>query len=324
MTKKTMKAAIRENYVDFKNIEIKDIPIPQLESDEILVKVHATTVNRTGCALVNGKPFIMRFFIGFLRPKLTVLGTDFAGEVVQVGANVTDYQVGNRVMGFVDEGISGHAEYVAVSIKQPIIEIPHNLDYFEAAACQEATHYAYCWIKNKEINSSHNVLINGATGAIGTALTQFIKYCGASITAVGNTKNIALLAKLGADKIYDYEKQDFLNCDLKYDYIFDAVGKTTFGKSKHLLKSKGVYLSSELGPWIQNPLLAIYTARSKGKKVEFPIPSDIKLSLLYVKKLVESGNYKPVIEKVYSLDEICEAYDYVSSGQKTGNVLLSI
>lgn len=317
-----MKAAIRNRYVDFKNIEVKDIPIPTIKPNEILVKVHANTVNRTGCALVNGKPFIMRFFIGFFRPRLKVLGTDFAGEVVEVGGDVIDYKIGDRVMGFVDEGLSSHAEYTAVSIDKPITIIPKNLDYVEAAACQEATHYAYSWIKNKNIGTNHRVLINGATGAIGTAITQYMKYYGADITAVGNTKNIELLKKLGARKVYDYENENFLDCTLKYDYIFDAVGKSTFGKCKHLLKPHGIYISSELGPWIQNSFLAIFTSWRKGKKVEFPIPSNIKSSLQFVKKLVQEEKYKPVIEKVYSIEEISAAYEYVASGRKTGNIVV--
>ncbi len=319
-----MRAAVRDKYVDFKNIELRDIPIPKIKANEILVKVHANTVNRTGCALVNAKPFIMRFFIGFWKPKLKILGTDFAGEVVEVGDAVKEYQVGDKVMGFEDEGLSTHAEYMAIAVDKPISHMPEKLDFVEATACQEATHYAYCWIKDKKIDSSHRVLINGATGAIGTAITQFINYYGASITAVGNTKNLELLTKLGADKIYNYEKEDFLECKLKYDYIFDAVGKSTFGKCKHLLKPKGIYISSELGPWAQNVFLAIITSRNTGKKVEFPFPSDIKSSIQFVKKLVEEGKYKPVIERAYSLDEISEAYQYVASGQKTGNVVVVI
>lgn len=319
-----MKAAVREKYVEYKDIQVKDIPKPNIAPDQILVRVRATTVNRTGCALVNGKPLIMRFFIGFFTPKLKVLGTDFAGEVVEVGDQAKDYKVGDRVMGFEDEGMSTHAEYVAVSIDEPILHMPDNLNFVEAAACQEATHYAYCWLKDKKITSQHHVLVNGATGAIGTATTQFLKYYGATVTAVGNTKNIELLKNLGADKIFNYETEDFLEDTERYDLIIDAVGKSTFGKCKHLLKEKGVYISSELGPWIQNPLLAIYTRRSKGKKVEFPIPAKIASSIKFVKKLVLEGKYKPVIDRTYTLEEVREAYEYVASGEKTGNVVMTI
>ncbi len=320
----TMKAAVRDRYVDFSEIEIRNIPIPDINEDEVLVKIHASTINRTGCALVNAKPFIMRFFIGFMKPKRLVLGTDFSGEVVKVGKSVDQYKVGDRVMGFRDEGLSTHAEYTAVSINQGMVHMPSNLNFIEAAACQEATHYAYNWIKDKKIDSTKTVLINGATGGIGTAITQFVSASGAQVTAVGNGKNIELLRKLGAHKIFNYEEENFLECDLRYDYIFDAVGKSTYGKCKHLLKAHGIYISSELGPWIQNPILALYTAKRKGKKVEFPLPSNIIESLHYVKQQVEEGRYKPVIEKVYySFDEIGQAYQYVSEGMKTGNVVMA-
>lgn len=323
MKEELMKAAVREKYCDFHDIEIKNVPKPTCSADDnLLVKVYASSINRTSCALVNAKPFIMRFFIGFFKPKKYILGTDFAGEVVDIGQGVSKFKIGDKIMGFYDEGLSAHAEYALISEKRAIVQIPKELDYIESSACLEATHYAYCWIKDKEINKDSKVLINGATGGIGTAILQMVKSRGAYIAAVGNTKNLKLVKHLGADRVFDYEKEDFLQSSGSYDFIFDAVGKSTYGKCKHLLASDGIYVSSEFGPWFQNPFLALLTKLRKGKKVEFPLPSDIQTSINYIKTLVEKKQYKPVIDKVYSWNEIGEAYAYVASGSKTGNVVL--
>lgn len=319
-----MKAAWRDKYTRCEDLTIHEIERPSPKSDQILVKVYATTVNRTDVAVATGNPFIMRFFTGLMKPKIKVVGTDFAGEIVALGSDVKEFKVGDRVMGFRDEGLGSQAEYAAISTKRAILTIPDQLDYVEAAACQEASHYAYSWIHGRQLGKSHTVLINGVTGAIGTALIQYLKALEVEVTAVGNTKNIDLIKKLGANKIYNYEKEDFTLCNLKYDYIFDAVGKSTYGKCKPLLKEKGIYLSSELGPWGQNPFLALWTAKSKGKKVEFPVPADILRSMKYVKQQVEKEQYKPVIEKAYPLDQIAEAYSYVAGGNKTGHVVLTI
>lgn len=292
--------------------------------DELLVKVYATTVNRTDCALVTGRPWIMRLFIGLWKPKLPILGTDFAGEVIEVGANTSKFRVGDRVMGFRDEGLSSQAEFLTISEQQALAVIPEGIEFMEAAACLEAPHYAYNWIKGRSFSANHRVLVNGGTGAIGTALIQFMKKYGVEVTAVANTKNIDLMKKLGADKVFNYESEDFTNCTLRYDYIFDAVGKSTFGKTKHLLKEHGCYISSEFGPYGQNPILAIWTARSRQRKVVFPLPNDIQASVSFMADLLARREYKPVIERVYPLADIAVAYEYVHSGEKTGNVLLAI
>ncbi len=319
-----MKAAIRNTYVDYSKIIIADLPIPDVKKEEILVRVYATTINRTDCAIVTGKPYVMRLFTGIFKPRSIFIGTDFAGEIVKVGSHVTKYKVGDRVMGFRDEGINSQAEYMAVDISKPLTSIPTNISYEDAAASLEAVHYAYNWIKNIELTPQHNILINGATGAIGSSLLQFVKNKGCSITAVANTKNMERIKNLGADKVYNYETEDFTNDEGKYDYVFDAVGKSTYGKCKHLLKSKGKYASSELGPYWQNPILAIFMSKKKGKKVVFPVPNKIQDSIDYIKPLLESKTFIPIIERTYPIEKISEAYQYVASGQKTGNVILSM
>lgn len=319
-----MKAAIRKTYVDYSDITVSKMPIPEVKEGEILIRVYATTINRTDCAIVTGKPYIMRLFIGLFKPRSIFIGTDFAGEVVKVGSQVKKYKIGDRVMGFRDEGINSQAEYMAVDISKPMTSIPTNISYEDAAASLEAAHYAYNWIKNIELTPHHNILINGATGAIGSALLQFIRNKGCSITAVANTKNMERIKSLGADKVYNYETEDFTNDSGKYDYVFDAVGKSTYGKCKHMLKPKGKYASSELGPYWQNPFLALLMAKKKGKRVIFPLPSNIQDSIDHIKPLLESKNFKPVIDRTYPIEKIAEAYQYVASGQKTGNVILSM
>lgn len=317
-----MKAAIRNSYVDFDDIRIEDVDMPVPKDDELLIKVMATTVNRTDCAIVTGKPFVMRFFIGLFTPKSPIIGTDFAGEVVAVGKNVSSFVVKDRVMGFNDEGANSQAQYVTRKESSALDHIPSSLSYEEAAACQEATHYAYCWIKNHSFNSNQHILLNGASGAIGSALLQYLKYYGVEVTAVTNTKNVDRIKALGADRVIDYLKEDFTTLGGQYDYVADAVGKSRFSKCKPLLKPGGFYLSSELGPRAENIFLALRSKLFGSKKVLFPLPSDIKSSISFVKQLVEKGKYQPVIDKYYDLDDISKAYAYVASGQKTGHVVL--
>ena len=202
--------------------------------------------------------------------------------------------------------------------------MPENCSYAQAAASAEAAHYAYNFINKVNLKPGQKVLVNGATGGIGSAAVQMLTQMGIQVTAVVNTKNLELVKSLGANQVIDYTKEDFTKDTEKYDFIFDAVGKSTFGKCKHLLKPNGIYISSELGPGAQNPFLALFTPMMGGKKVIFPLPSDIKGSLVYIKNLIELGKFKPVIEKEYPLEEIAEAYRYVASGQKTGNVVINL
>lgn len=319
-----MKAAIRKNYGDFDIIEIAEMPTAVPQNDEILIKVYATTVSRTDCAVVTGLPFVFRFFIGFPRPKRLILGTDFAGIVTEVGKKVTDFKVGDKVCGFNDQGLQSQAEFMVISEKGNIIKMPENFTYEQAAASLEGGHYAVNFLNKVTINAQQKVLVNGATGGIGSAMVQFLKSYGCYVTAVGNTKNMDLIRDLGADKVYNYEKEDFTKDELRYDYVFDAVGKSTYGKCKQILKPNGAYISSELGPGNENLYLPLITKLFYKQKVIFPMPTDIKASLNFIQSLAEKNQFTPVIEKSYLLDKLTEAYKYVNSGQKTGNVVVKI
>ena len=321
---KKMKAAVRKSYGFPKDIKIEEIEKPSPKDNEVLIKVHATTVNRTDCANLTAKPFIMRFVLGFLKPRKIILGTDFAGQVVAIGKNIKALNLNDKVFGFHDMGLESHAEYITLIPSKNITTIPENSTYKEAAASLEGAHYAYTFIHKVAIQPGQRILINGATGAIGSALLQFVNQLDVHITATCNTENKDLIQSLGADKIYDYTKEDFTNDKEKYDFIFDAVGKSTFGKCKPLLKKKGVYISSEVGPYAQNIFFAAFTPIGKNKKVIFPIPYSIEKTLPFIKNLLENGKFKPVIDREYSLPNISQAYEFAMTGEKTGNVIINI
>lgn len=319
-----MKAAVRRIYGIPQIIKIEEVEKPVHRNDEVLIRVYATTVNRTDCAILTAKPFIMRFMLGLSKPKKIILGTDFAGKVEAVGKNITSLNVDDNVFGFKDTGLESQAEYLVTRPDGKIFKTPENIDYKKAAASLEGAHYAYAFVHKVNIQSGQRILINGATGAIGSALIQFVKQYDVKITATCNTKNIELIQSLGADKIYDYTKEDFTNDNEKYDYIFDAVGKSTFGKIKPLLKKQGVYISSELGPYSQNIFFALFTSFRSKKKVIFPLPYNIRKTIPYIYGLLKQEKYVPVIDQEYPFENISKAYEYVITGEKTGNVIINV
>ena len=318
-----MKAALRRQYGDQNAITIENLEKPIPQPNEILVKVHATTVNRTDCANLTGKPFIMKLMLGLSKPRRIILGTDFSGEVIETGAAVKAFKTGDRVFGFFDMGQETQAEYVCIK-EDVAYPMPEGVDFKTASAGLEGAHYAYSFNHYVEIKSGQNILINGATGAIGSALLQFIRLNDVKITATCNTKNIELIKSLGADKIIDFTTDDFTKENEKFDFVFDTVGKSTFGACKPILKDKGIYISSELGPNSENIFYALSSKVYGDKKVIFPIPFSLKKTIPYISELLENEKFKPVIDREYSLDQINEAYKYVLSGQKTGNVIINM
>lgn len=319
-----MKAAVRSKYGSPDILSIKEIDIPTPKDDEVLVRVYATTVNRTDCAILWGKPFISRFFTGLLKPSLSVTGTDFAGKVEAIGKNVKSFKAGDKVMGFNGMGIKSHAEYLTSPEDKMMITIPDNTTYDQAAACMEGAIYALSSMIDKvRPKAGQKAIVNGATGAIGSAGVQLLKYFGVHVTAVCNTKNIELVKSLGADRVIDYSKEDFTKDDQKCNFIFDTVGKSSFSKCKPLLLPDGIYISSDPGPNWQNAYLPLTTAIIGNKKVIFAIPFHMKRSLFLIKDLIEQGKFKPIIDRKYTLEKIAEAYQYVATGQKTGNVVIT-
>ena len=319
-----MKAAIHRRYGGPEVISIEEIERPIPGNNEVLIRVHAATVNRTDCANLTAKPFIMRFSQGLFKPKKPIPGTDFAGEIVQVGNQVSTLQVGDRVFGFDDTGLMSHAEYMTFSAEKGIGNIPERISFEMAAASLEGFHYAYNFINKVKLTPENKVLVNGASGAIGSAILQLVKNIGAQVTATCATDKLERIESLGADRVIDYLKEDFTKDHERYDFVFDSVGKSSFGKCKSILKPQGIYMSSELGWMAQNVFYALVEPLMPNKKVKFPMPTDIKRSIEFVRQLLAEGKFVPLIDRSFSLDEVADAFDYVLTGQKTGNVLVSM
>jgi len=319
-----MNAAVHISYGPPDVVQIAEVDKPTAGDNQLLVKVHATTVNRTDSGLRAAKPFINRFFTGLRRPRVTILGNEFAGAVEAVGRGVRSFQVGDRVFGYNGTRFGAHAEYLAVPEDGSLATMPANLTYEEAAPSTEGSHYALAMIRKAKLRSGQDVLVYGATGAIGSAAVQLLKHLGAEVTAVCDSEHVELVRGLGADRVIDYTAEDFTKDTQTYDVVLDAVGKSSFGRCKRLLKPRGIYLSSDLGPLSQNPILALITPLHRGKKVLFPIPRDNQEMARYFKGLMESGAFKPVIDRRYRLDQIVEAYRYVETGQKIGNVVINV
>jgi NADPH:quinone reductase-like Zn-dependent oxidoreductase len=321
-----MKIAYRTKYGSPEVLTIKEVETPSPKDNEILIKVYAATVNRSDYHILTGKPFFMRLFLGLFKPKISTTGTDFAGQIEAIGNAVTTFKTGENIMGF-DGGLFGsqsHAQYILVSerkARKMMVNIPGNLRYHEAAACLEGAFYAAAQVNPLRPRRGQKALVYGATGAIGTSYLQFLKYYGVHTTAVCRMENKELVTSLGADRVIDYTTEDFTKDSERYDFVFDAVGKSSFFKCKNLLKKKGGYTSSGGGI---NILLLMITPLFGGKKVFFAFPKGIVEQLRFIKDLVEKGRFKPVIDRIYPIDKIAEAYRYVASGQKIGNVILKM
>lgn len=320
----TMKASVYTQYGSTDVLHIKEVATPMPKDNEILIKVRATTINRTDCGFLVAEYFLVRLFWGLFKPKKQILGTEFAGEIVSIGKDVQSFKVGDAVFGLSADNFGAHAQYLCMPENGAVALKPENLDYQQAAAICEGAYLAMNYYKAAHLQRGHKILINGATGSIGSAGVQLAKYFGADITAVGNTKNLDLVKSLGANKVLNYEKEDFTQLKDSFDFVFDAVGKSSFFKTKHLLKRGGVYFSTELGFAYANPILALLRLKFDGKGVIFPIPSINQEQVLFFKKLVEEGHYKAVIDKTYPFEQIVEAYKYVQTGQKTGNVVITM
>jgi NADPH:quinone reductase-like Zn-dependent oxidoreductase len=317
-----MKAAIRSKYGSPEVLSIKEVKIPTPKDNELLIKVYAATVNRSDCHVLSGMPFVMRFFTGLFKPILAITGSDFAGQIESVGKNVKYFKTGDKVMGFGGSfGCGSHAQYFTLPETKAIVLIPENVNYDEAAACLEGAFYALEVVNMVNPGAGQKALVIGATGAIGSSTVQFLKFHGAYITAVCSSENRELVKSLGADKIIDYKNDDFTKDNERYDFVFDSVAKSTFAKCRHLLKEKEIYTSSggfeNIFPLLITPFLG-------GKKALFRPPKNIKAGLTTIKELIENRKFRPVIDRKYPIEKIAEAFTYVATGQKIGNVIITM
>ena len=303
---------------------MKDVPRPAPAANEIIIRVHATTVNRTDCGFRKGDPFIVRFFAGLTRPKRPILGNEFAGVVDEVGPDVTSFKVGDEVFGLTGAAFGAHAEYLCLHEDAPVAVKPAGVAFEQAAAACDGAVNALTHLRKARVSPGQRILVYGASGSIGSAAVQLAKNLRAEVTAVCGTRNVDLARSLGADDVIDYLKVDFTRDGPTYDLVLDAVGKSSFGRCKALLKDDGVYSSTDLGPWNQNPVLALATAAAGGRRVRMPIPRPHKDDIAFLGGLVQTGSYKPVIDRRYPLEQVVEATRYVELGQKTGNVVITV
>ena len=284
-----MKAAVHTRYGSPDVVRIVDVERPTPAASEVLVKVHAATVNRTDCGYRAAHPWIVRFFSGLTKPKATILGCEFAGEIEAVGRDVTAFETGERVFGFSEDRFGAHAEYLTMPADGMLATMPADLSYEEAAPSTEGSLYALSLIRTAKLRSGQGVLVNGGTGAIGSAAVQLLKDTGAVVTAVCGTEHMELVRSLGADRVIDHTVEDFTRDGQRYDVVLDAVGKSSFGRCRRLLKPGGLYLSTDLGPLSQNPVLALVTPLFGRRRVQFLIPRQDQGTVAYLKERIESG-----------------------------------
>ncbi len=316
-----MRAVVHDRYGPPEVLRIEEVARPTPNDDEVLVKVHATTVTRTDCGMRAAEPFFARIFTGLLRPKSRIVGSELAGAVEAIGAAVTEFEVGDEVFG-VRSG--AQAEYVCVRERGALAHKPAGMTFEEAAAVCDGAIIALACLRKGDLRHGRSILIYGASGAIGTAAVQLAKHFGAHVTAVCNTKNLELMRSLGADEVVDYLREDFTKNGKRYDAVFDAVGKHSFRRCRRSLGAGGIYIETDLGFMWHVPPLALLSRWIGDKRVTLPIPKYTQENVLFVKDLIEAGKYRAVIDRRYPLEDVVEATRYVETGQKTGNVVLTV
>jgi NADPH:quinone reductase-like Zn-dependent oxidoreductase len=319
-----MKASIAKNYGPPEVLSLEEVEKPIPKPNEVRVKIHATTVNRTDCGFRRPDYFIVRLINGFFKPRRKIFGTEFAGEIDAIGEHVSQFKIGDPVFGLNLNKFGTHAEYVCVASDKTIALKTNTISYAEAAAVCDGLMMAMTYLRKINFTTETRILINGASGSIGSAAVQLANYYGAHVTAVCNTRSTEIVKSIGADEIINYELEDFTKNGKTYDVILDSVGKTSYFKCKKMLKPGGIYFSSEIGFLGQNIFLPLTTRLFSSRKVKFPIPVCTQKDLEFFRALLESRNYKAIIDRSYSFEDIIEATTYVETGEKIGNVVLRI
>jgi len=317
-----VRAVVHDRYGPPDVLRIEEVQRPVPADDEVLVRIHATTVSRTDVGLRSAEYFISRFVTGLVRPKRPILGMEFAGEVEEVGSAVTEFKPGDRVFG--GKPYDAHAEFIAIRESAPLAHMPASTSFEEAAAVFDGASLALACLAKAGPLAGRSIVIYGASGSIGTAAVQLAKHFGAHVTAVCSTKNVEVVRSLGADEVIDYTIEDFTQNGKRYDVIFDAVGKHSFRRSRRSLKPGGTYIETDLGYMWHVPLLLLATRWVGDKKVKMGIPHYTKEELLLFKELIAAGKYRPVIDRTYPMEDVIEASRYVETEQKTGNVVLIV
>jgi NADPH:quinone reductase-like Zn-dependent oxidoreductase len=329
MTTNTMKAIIAKGYGSPSVFELKSISLPEIKPNEVLVKIQNTTVTQADAMMRTGKPYIGRLMLGLFKPKNQIWGTSFSGTVQAVGAQVSSFKPGDRVFGENIESFGAYAEYIAVPEDGTVMHLPDNINFEDAAGMGDGPVTSLNFLRNVSggIKPGQKVLINGASGALGTAAVQLAKQFGAEVTGVCSTRNIGLVKSLGADHVIDYTKQDFTSNGKTYDVIYDTVGKKRFKDCKKVLAENGQYLSPVLN--FKLLLQMMWTSAFSSKKAKFAATGmlkspQIKEMLSELIEIIRDGRLKTVIDRQYPLEKISEAHTYVSAGHKKGNVVIVV
>jgi NADPH:quinone reductase-like Zn-dependent oxidoreductase len=317
-----VKAVVYDRYGPPDVLRLEEVERPVPAEDQLLVRVRASTVTRSDCGFRSAEIFISRFFTGLRRPKQRIPGMEFAGEVEAVGGAVTEFEVGDRVFGV--KGSGAHAEFTCIRESSPAALMPPGMSFEDAAAVCDGASLALACLRKADALRGRSVLVYGASGAVGTAGVQLAKHFGAEVTAVCKTEAVELVRSLGADEVIDYTRDDFTKNGKTYDVVFDAVGKHSFRRSRDALKAGGIFVETDLGFMWHAPLLALLTRRVGDKRVAIGITRYAKEDVLLLKGLIEAGEFRPVVDRIYRLEDVVEAHRYVDTGQKTGNVVLTL
>lgn len=324
----SMKAVVYAEYGTPDVLQLKDVEKPTPKDNEILIRVHATTVEAADALFRQGNDFAARLFTGPLKPKFTTPGSEFAGEIEAVGNAVTRFKVGDQVFGTTAPSFGADAEYICLPDDGVMAIKPVNLTYEETVSIHPGAFTALPNLRDAaNIQRGQKVLINGASGSIGTSAVQLAKHYGAEVTAVCSAANIELVKSLGADKVIDYAQEDFTKMGETYDVIFDAVGKSSFSSCKGVLKQGGIYLTTMVSPTILVQMLWTSKFGSKKAKIVFAglrSASEKNQDLAFFLELVEAGALRPVIDRCYPLEQMAEAHRYVDTGRKKGNVIITV
>jgi NADPH:quinone reductase-like Zn-dependent oxidoreductase len=320
-----MRAATHATYGPPSVLHIDDVPRPTPIGDQVLVAVHHSTVTRSDIAFRAGKPYVTRAVSGLRRPKHTITGSEFAGVVAEIGADVTQFAVGDRVFGANVRTYGAHAEFMTIPEGDAITKVPDGVSLAGAAAVPDGVVLALPYLRWADLGPQHRILVYGASGSIGTAAVQLAKHeFGAHVTAVCTAETLELARSLGADEVLDHRVTDFTKIGETYDIVFDAVGKRTFRECRRLLVPKGVFLNTDLGFLWQNPFIALATSRLPMRRMAFPLPHYRKADLELAARMLVAGTYRPVVDRSYPLDEIIAANAFVETATKVGNVVVDV
>ncbi len=330
-----MKAIVYTEYGSPDVLQLKDIEKPSPADNEILVKIHATPINYGDLMVRNLKNFThrefnmpaillipTRFSFGLNKPKNTILGAEFAGEVEAVGKGVTRFKVGDEVLGYRGMDMKSYAEYICVAEDSNVILKPTNMSYPEASAIPYGAITAYSLLQKVNIQAGQKVLINGASGSIGSIALQIAKHLGAEVTAVCGTKRVEMVKAMGADKVIDYTQEDFTKGTEKYDLIFDVLGRSSFSDCKHVLNPNGILLYASFK--MKQVWQMLWTSKFSDKKVICAISTDNLDDLIAVKEMAQAGAVKTIIDRCYPLEQTADAHRYAESKQYTGRIIITV